>query len=346
MQSERVGIFCSYVPGEILHAAGFVPAVVFGKSSGQDISAAYLPLNFCSYVRNCVNEVYGENGFSIKGVIATDSCNAMQRLCDIFQKNPGLDFVHCLEVPRRTDSASLDFFRSGLQRLADFISAYSGCSIDEDKLGRSISVFNETRRLLKKVSAFQNKAQEQCRGSEIARLIKSGLGSPREQMNKALQNFLNDQQPRPPACDGRKKIILAGAFSYPIELIDLIEEHGGQTVCEDTCLSRALNAEEIDMHGDLLGNLALGYLKRSPCPRMQNGVALRSEELLQTVKKHEASGVIYYSIKFCSPHAYAYALLRERLSEAGIPCLLLEGDGRNSLGQIRTRIQAFMEILE
>jgi benzoyl-CoA reductase/2-hydroxyglutaryl-CoA dehydratase subunit BcrC/BadD/HgdB len=52
-----IGHFCSYVPVEVLHAAGLVPYRMRAVgSTGTDLADGYYaPLN-CSYVRHCFNK--------------------------------------------------------------------------------------------------------------------------------------------------------------------------------------------------------------------------------------------------------------------------------------------------
>ena len=63
-----------------------------------------------------------------------------------------------------------------------------------------------------------------------------------------------------------------------------------------------------------------------------------------------ADGVIHFCHWGCKQSAGGSALLREHLHEAGVPLLQLDGDGideRNSHdGQIKTRLEAFFEVLE
>jgi len=57
-------------------------------------------------------------------------------------------------------------------------------------------------------------------------------------------------------------------------------------------------------------------------------------------------GLIFLHLKFCEPENYDYNDMREGLNSAGIPNLRLETEFTNpSLGQIRTRLEAFIEMI-
>ncbi|MCK5202536.1 MAG: 2-hydroxyacyl-CoA dehydratase, partial [Desulfobacterales bacterium] len=51
-------------------------------------------------------------------------------------------------------------------------------------------------------------------------------------------------------------------------------------------------------------------------------------------------------LKFCDPHAFDFPYIKELLDRAGIPSMLLEiEDQQISAEQLRTRIEAFIELL-
>jgi benzoyl-CoA reductase/2-hydroxyglutaryl-CoA dehydratase subunit BcrC/BadD/HgdB len=59
-----------------------------------------------------------------------------------------------------------------------------------------------------------------------------------------------------------------------------------------------------------------------------------------------ARGVIGHTLKFCDPYLARVPVIREALQRLDIPLLFLEGDCTlRSIGQHRTRIEAFVEML-
>jgi benzoyl-CoA reductase subunit C len=55
--------------------------------------------------------------------------------------------------------------------------------------------------------------------------------------------------------------------------------------------------------------------------------------------------VVFVIEKFCEPHAFDYALVLPALDRAGVPHLLLEMEQTPSLEALRTRLQAFVEMV-
>jgi benzoyl-CoA reductase/2-hydroxyglutaryl-CoA dehydratase subunit BcrC/BadD/HgdB len=67
---------------------------------------------------------------------------------------------------------------------------------------------------------------------------------------------------------------------------------------------------------------------------------------LRLVADLRIDGIIFYTLKFCDPFLYDVPVLRSELAARGIPSLVLEGDYTpGTLGRVKTRIQAFIEML-
>ena len=49
--------------------------------------------------------------------------------------------------------------------------------------------------------------------------------------------------------------------------------------------------------------------------------------------------------KFCDPHGFDYHHVAQAFHQIGVPSLFLEVDNIVSVGQIKTRVQAFLEML-
>jgi len=67
---------------------------------------------------------------------------------------------------------------------------------------------------------------------------------------------------------------------------------------------------------------------------------------VEKVRENNADGVIFVFLKFCDPHSFDYPYMKEMLEKEGIPSMLFEiEDKSSSEGQLKTRCEAFMEML-
>ena len=73
----------------------------------------------------------------------------------------------------------------------------------------------------------------------------------------------------------------------------------------------------------------------------------RANDILRMVKDYKVDGVIDCNLQFCGLYSTESFLIKETLKKESIPYLHLETDyNSQDAGQLRTRVQAFMEILQ
>jgi predicted CoA-substrate-specific enzyme activase len=131
--------------------------------------------------------------------------------------------------------------------------------------------------------------------------------------------------------------ILGARITEPLR--DLIRSCGARILFDLTCTGER-QLPPPDENRKLLHDYACRLLNQLPCMRMAEAVN-RNPKYLPVLK--QASGVIYHTIKFCDNYSFEYAELKE---ESPVPLLALETDGTNSsYGQLKTRIEAFLEEL-
>ena len=92
------------------------------------------------------------------------------------------------------------------------------------------------------------------------------------------------------------------------------------------------------------------YMKTSQCPRYmsQEKVYGRRDYVKELVEEYHADGVLYEQLKFCEYWGYERALASKVMNdEYGIPSASVDRQYTASAsGQLRTRVQAFVESLE
>ena len=133
------------------------------------------------------------------------------------------------------------------------------------------------------------------------------------------------------------------------EAFRLFAACGARIAASDLCSgTRLFQKVELDAGGDPYAGLAAALLGRKPCARTfdPSRPVRIGEEILDQARAVGARGVIGHTVKFCDPFLARLATVRRTLQEAGMPFLVLEGDCTlRSIGQQRTRIEAFVEML-
>jgi bzd-type benzoyl-CoA reductase N subunit len=338
---QAMGTLCSYVPEEIIHAAGLTPVRLRGNAAPLRCVDTHLQSFTCALCRSTLDQALGGGLEFLVGTVLAHSCDAMQALADLWKMNvTGTHFVDTVMQPTNLSSpaarpylvAELDRFRA---RLAGLVNR----PISDDSLRASIALYDETRRL---VQSLQN-LRDRLGAAEFLAVLDAAQSMPREEYNPLLAGVLKDLKDAPPQTDG-PRLFLVGAVLDEPRVLDLIEELAARVVGDDLCCgSRHFNDQVGD--GEPVGALADYFLRRPPCPSKYHATHEPGETLVRRVRQAGADGLVFVLEKFCEPHAFEQALVLPDLDRARIPYLVLELEQTSNLEAMRTRVQAFVEIL-
>ena len=136
------------------------------------------------------------------------------------------------------------------------------------------------------------------------------------------------------------------------EFTSLIEDSGALVVADRYCFGALPGRQEIliNKDEDVLSQICLHYLKTSQCPRFMSHekVQERRDYVKQLVDEYGADGVMYEQLKFCEYWGYERALASYVMSgDYGVPTAAVDRQySASASGQLRTRVQAFVESLE
>jgi benzoyl-CoA reductase/2-hydroxyglutaryl-CoA dehydratase subunit BcrC/BadD/HgdB len=144
------------------------------------------------------------------------------------------------------------------------------------------------------------------------------------------------------------RVMISGALLNATPFVKALEALGITIVAEDTCTGARYWWEPVDVgaHPDPLAALARRYIgTQCPCPR-RNPPTDRTQWILNTAKDLNVDGVIALTMRNCAPYIHDLPLWKTRLEDQGVPVLDLDIEYGCSLsGQIRTRVEAFIEML-
>ena len=151
----------------------------------------------------------------------------------------------------------------------------------------------------------------------------------------------------------RARVLLVGSEVDDSGLVKLIEEQGAFVCCDRFCFGSYPGREEIVLNDDepVLKQICRHYIQNCQCPRMMNQekVYSRKQYVAELAKEYKANGIIYQQVKFCDPWAYERTLGAAMLqNDYGYPVLSVDRPYNiaSSSGQMRTRVQAFVESIE
>lgn len=333
---DRYAYTCSYVPLEILHAAGFIPVRLSGSPDCCQQEETDLSRNICPYAQAILNDFHVQRP-NIAGVVVTDSCDAMKKVFDVLYLD-GV-FVQSLSVPRKITEGAERYFAGQLKELYRVLCEVTGRDPDPGKVIEASGLYRRLREHLetcKQKNLFPSYAQYFAFRQEIYhtdplegfRRLEKVLASPYE-------NRSNEGIP----------VVITGSPMPGEGMFSVIEESGFSIVENDSCLDARWEPEErngITATGDPFAYLARIYLNKTPCARMEG--RKRELEKLEALYPEKVKGFIHFRMPFCD--LYGFDLIHLLGSTGKQAILPLETDGSvQSEGQIRTRVQAFAEMI-
>lgn len=341
---QAMGYICTYAPEEVIHAAGFTPVRLRTGPELPTQAEAHLQSFTCALCRSVLHQALRGDLAFLSGLVFPHTCDTLQVLADVWQENfPDL-YVATVVQPLNLDSPSArPYLIAELQRFRQSLAEFSGQPISADSLKVSIRLHNETRHLLSQLDSQRSRLT--ARGFYAA--VEASMVMPKEQFNPLaaeLVKLLSEHPTRPKG----PRLILVGPVLDDSTVLDTIDDLGAGVVGDDLCTGRRYFDQPVTEteEGDPIEALADRYLKRRPCPTKHSSYGQRGEHLLELVEERKADGLVFTLQKFCDPHAFDYAMVKETLDTFGVPHLLLEIEHTPAVGQLRTRLEAFLEMLQ
>ncbi len=345
---RMIGFFCSYVPEEVLNVEGCASyrMKAYGATS-TETADGYMGCFNCGYTRHCFELGLKDAYRFLDGFVFASGCDHIRRLYDnwCYYLDPG--FIHMMDVPHLIDESSLEWYTDEIRRLHTLVARHFGLPDDEKALWDAIRLTNHTRQLLRSLNTVRITEPGKLKGREMHALSLFASSAPKDLVNPVLEEvYEHIVKQNGHECSYRAKVLLVGSHLDEPNFIDLLEETGALVVGESFCCGLR---DQIDVVAEATDKdpyraLAYRYLTRLSCPRMYADFPRRLAGLLEAIRSAQVDGVIIEHLKFCETWGVDSNMLVRSLQAQGIPALRIERDYEfSSVGQIRTRVQAFLE---
>ena len=345
-----IGCLPMYVPEEIIHAAGILPVTILASDEEITLADRYVHANLCSSVRAKFDmSLKGELGF-LDGIIFADVCDFTQQIPDIWQLHSSIPFQYSLELPEGMlgSPSRKSYLGQMFTNFKASLEKFSGQEITDERLRQSIAIYNRNRTLLSRLYELRRSNPSLFHARDMVTIVAASMLMPKEEHSELLTNLLACVEGATQVTNSKPKLLVSGNLcDWPAKgLMELIDEVGAVVVDDDLYTGSRYFVSQVDETLKPIEALAEQYISGLPCPTKSNPDIDWADYLLGLVKRAGAEAVIILKMGFCEKHGYDYPYLKQRLSQAGIPHLLVETGHRVALGQIRTRLQAFTEILK
>jgi bcr-type benzoyl-CoA reductase subunit C len=342
-----IGTLCSYAPVELLHSFGAIPVRIWGRSDDIERADALLQPFICPPVRHLMAlGLEGRYDF-LDGVVHCYTCDATCGLFNIWIRNLEPGFSHLVSLPYLDIDESRAYAMAEFGVLVEKLESATGKEFSAERLSRSMAVYGDTRSLMRQVYLLKARGFP-VRYSDIHSMNLCGQVLPVEILVPRLKDYISTVEYGTIGSGRGKRLLLSGSVIDETSLFEFVEDGGAEIVADDTCLGWRVLREEMP-EGEPLEALVTYYLTRPPCASRADFPA-RKRYLLETLEEFDVDAALFVHQKFCDPHLSDHPFLKGILDEAGIPSMQLEldveGFAGQVTGQVRTRIEGFLEMLE
>ncbi len=345
-----IGYFCQYMPPELILAAGALPLRMRGVGSEDSSHAdAYLSGHVCTYVRHTINLVLEGYYSVLDGEVSLNSCDHVRRCADVLRKKTSIAFHGFISVPRNPRESLYGYYKKELQKLLAEMRDHFGTRITDDDLRAAIAGMNENRRRLHLLNALRREDQPKLSGAEALGVHIASQVLPPTVFAEVADRLIEALKDRPGLMSPRGRLILIGAELDEPEYVAAVESQGALVVADMLCFGERSVLDLLEENtADPLDTIARAYFFRPSCARMIGDFPDRWENLKQLATAARADGIVFEKIVFCDPWAAEqHNLILRSKREEFIPILTLSREyGIVPTGQVKTRVQAFVEKIE
>lgn len=350
-----VGAFCTYLPKELPRAMG---AAVVGLCSVSDETIPDaekdLPRNLCPLIKSSYGFAKTDKCpffYFSDLVVGETTCDGKKKMYELLNE---LKRTHILHLPQGRDRA---YEREGwyeeCRLLKEELEGFYGITITDDDLRAAVRRRNRLRAAQLEMFALQANQPAAMSGVDLMSTMFAGTFSfdieaytQQLEQKVAMLREAYDAGERPVAADAKRILITGCPVGGVINKIGrTIESNGGVVVCMDDCSGERTAAMMIDPDApDILRAIADRYLDIN-CSVMTPNDG-RMENTLTMCEKYHVDGVVESVLQACHTFNVESARMQEAVEGAGIPYMKIETDyGNGDMGQIETRIAAFIETL-
>lgn len=355
-----IGSVCDNVPEPLLNLDGTFSIRLRAPRSGTYEIATYYMTNFlCEYTRALLERAI-EGGYNfLDCLIAPDGCSMINRCVENMELLKTMKkehfFYQNMEIPMKADENGLNLYVLQCKNhILTPLKENFGIDVSDEAILKSVHQHNHICKLIREIGNYRKGDNPLITGHEFHVLTSATYACPKDKIIPILEDTLEELKTRRPdeKCPYKIRVELVGSEVDDLDLIKTIEECGAYVCVDRFCYGSYPGRVPIEIKEgeDPLTAVCAHYMYRCECARMMNQDKIqgRRKYVADLAKEYNADGIIYEQMKFCDPWAYERMMgtidLREKYH---YPVLAIDRPYANSgSGQLRTRVQAFVESVE
>lgn len=348
-----VGTYCSFIPTELIMAAGAIP-VTLCATSEEPIAAAeeHLPSNLCPLIK-------ASYGFAL-----TDTCPYFyfsdfivgETTCDgkkkMFELMNDIKNTYVMQLPSSRDEVALTMWEAEIKKFWKKLEDFYGVTITEEDVKKAILQKNAERDLVLEYLDLGKLNPSPISGYELGTKLDtlSFIPSMEErckQLRERIDEVKADWEANYNGKVSRKpRILITGCPNGGVrdKTIKVLEELGADVVAFDACNSNREKIEKVDTTLPVTEALAKKYLNIN-CSVMSPNTN-RLKFISDMIDDYQVDGVLEIILQACHTFSIESYNVKKSVLAKKIPYLKVETEySKADAGQINTRLEAFLETI-
>ena len=357
-----IGYTCFHAPEVLLNLGNcFSVRLRAPHTNSMELATYYMANNSCEFSRALLERALEGNYSFLHAMAGVDVCEANNRAIENMEimHMQGEDkekFFYCnLDIPYSDDEDCVEHICEQVSRkILKPLRENYGVDTSDAAIRAAVREHNQVCRILTEIGELRKLDIPPITGYEFAVLVLVSYTCPKRLILPLLQETLEEIRDRKvdPEKNYRVRVAVVGSEIDDPNLIRLIESCGALVVADRFCYGSFPGRQEIALtqQEDALTQVCRWYLQNTECPRQSalHRVKYRNDHVAQLVREFKADGAIYEQMKFCTYWSYERVIANQIMPrDYGIPILSVDRPyivGQS--GQLRTRVQAFVESIE
>ncbi|MBS6517681.1 MAG: 2-hydroxyacyl-CoA dehydratase [Clostridium sp.] len=348
-----VGVFCSFVPVEILMAGGAVNASLCA-SSEQPIPAAEtkLPRNLCPLIK-------ASYGFALTDtcpyfyfadlIVGETTCDGKKKMFELMNE---LKETYVMQLPAQRNERGLELWKQEIIALKEKLEDFYGIQITDEDIRNAIRLKNRERKAMLRFMELGKLNPAPISGYEISTVADSlGFNFDMEdrirRVEERTEEVLKDwEENYKGKISRRPRLLITGCPNAGVrdKIIKTVEEMGADVVAFDSCSGTREKVEAVDENMPVFDALAKKYLNIN-CSVMSPNDS-RQDYIKEMIHDYQVDGVVEIILQSCHTYNIEAHFIKRTVEAEGIPYLMIETDySKSDQGQIATRLEALLETL-
>ncbi len=352
-----IGSYCVFVPEEIVLAAN---ATLVGLCSGADFATEdvekLLPRNTCALIKSSFGFKIGKVCPYLESadmIVGENTCDGKKKAYETLKDL--VENLYVMDLPQVKSANGKALLKTEYERFKTAVENLTGVSITAESLKQAIRTVNAKRMAIHRLSTLRKADPAPISGLDALLANQVFFYDNPARFTDSVNKICDELEKRIEAKTGvfpekTPRILVSGCpQAVPNWKLPLIVETARAVIVgEESCVgergTRNLTDDSGQSVDDMLNAIVNRYFQVDCAIFTPNPDRL--DHIREMVAAYKADGVIHYGLQFCQPYLMESIPVAKALEENNIPCLRIETDySMEDMGQLKTRVEAFVEML-